>query len=215
MKRFKIIFFILLFAFVFIPTQITSASPVQEQLKKTIDQILDILSDPGFAGNENADSRRQALRNVVSQRFSFKKMSQLCLAKHWKPRSEEEKTTFTNMFGQLLENTYISKVESYTNEEVVYVKEYVKKKKAQVNTRIITSAVEIPIDYRLYQTRDGSWMIYDLIIEGVSLVRNYRSQFNEILQKNSFDVLLEELRKKTDVGNVQKPVPPSSTPDQE
>jgi len=215
MKRFKIIFFMMFFAFVFIPTQISSASPVQEQLKITIDQILDILRDPCFAGNDNADSRREALREVVSQRFNFTKMSQLCLAKHWKPRSDEEKTTFTNMFGQLLENTYISKIESYTNEEVVYVKEYVKKKKAQVNTKIITSAVEIPIDYRLYQTKDGSWMIYDLIIEGVSLVRNYRSQFNEILQKNSFDVLVEELRKKTDVGNVQKSVPQSPTPNLE
>ena len=146
MKRFKIIFFMMLFTFVFIPTQIGFASPVQEQLKITIDQILDILRDPCLAGDENAEHRRESLRKVVSQRFSFTKMSQLCLAKHWKKRSDDEKKTFTEMFGQLLENTYISKVESYTNEEVVYVKEYVKKKKAQVNTKIITESIEIPID---------------------------------------------------------------------
>jgi phospholipid transport system substrate-binding protein len=123
-------------------------------------------------------------------------MSQLSLAKHWKARSDEEKKTFIDLFGQLLEQTYISKIESYSNEKVIFLKEYVTDKKAQVDTKVITETIEIPIDYRLYQTNNGSWMVYDVIIEGVSLVGNYRSQFDQMLQKNSFEKLIEDLKNK-------------------
>lgn len=175
-----------------------AASPVQDQLKASIDQLLDILRDPQYKGDDCLDKRRAALRTVIYERFSFKKMAQLSLGKNWKKRTDEEKDTFSKLFGQLLEDTYVTKIEAYTNEKVVYTKELVKKKKAQVNTKIITESVEIPIDYRLYKAKDGKWMVYDMVIEGVSLVGNYRSQFSQILQNDSFDVLVKELEKKLD-----------------
>jgi phospholipid transport system substrate-binding protein len=172
------------------------ASPVQDQLKITIDNMLEVLRDPSFKGEENKEKRRESLRIIIHERFSFAKMSQLSLARHWKKRSDEEKKAFIEMFGQLLEETYVSKIEAYTDEKVVYVKEYVKKKKAQIYTKIITDTVEIPIDYRMYKSKDENWLVYDLVIEGVSLVGNYRSQFDQILKKDSYETLIETLKKK-------------------
>ena len=196
MKLFKFVFLVFFTICLFLPVNDACASSVQDQLKATIDHILEILRDPSLKGDEHTEARRAALRKVIHERFSFAKMSQLSLARHWKKRSAEEKKAFIDLFGQLLEQTYISKIESYTDEKVAYGKEFVRKKKAQVNTKIITDTVEIPINYRMYRTKDGSWMVYDLVIEGVSLVGNYRSQFDQILQKGSYEKLLDELKKK-------------------
>ncbi len=167
-------------------------------MKASIDQILEILKDPSLKGDEAKEKRRDALRNVIYERFSFAKMSQLSLARHWKKRSDEEKKNFIELFGQLLEETYVSKMETYTDEKIVYIKEFVKKKKAQIKTKVIAESVEIPIDYRMYQTKEGDWMVYDMVIEGVSLVGNYRSQFDQIMQKDTFEKLMEDLKKKLD-----------------
>ena len=198
MKRFRIIILALLVLWLFIPVKNTLASTVQDQLKVTIDNVLEILRDQSLKGDEKREEKKESLRRVIHERFSFAKMSQLSLARHWKKRSDEEKKVFIEMFGQLLEEIYISKIDDYTDEEVVYVKEFVRGKKAQVYTKIITDTVEIPIDYRMYQTEDGKWMVYDLVIEGVSLVGNYRSQFDQILRKESYEKLVEDLKKKLD-----------------
>lgn len=197
MKLFKFVFLVFFIGLLFLPNYHAYASPVQDQLKITIDKILGILRDPSLKGEEQAEKRRESLSKVIHERFSFAKMSQLSLGRHWKKRSDEEKKVFIELFGQLLEEIYISKIEAYTDEKIVYVKEYVKKKKAQVNTKIITQTIEIPIDYRMYNTK-GSWLVYDLVIEGVSLVGNYRSQFDQILKKDTYEKLVEELRKKVD-----------------
>lgn len=198
MKTSKVKIIILFFGILLFmaPFHHANASQVQEQLKTTIDNILEILRDPAFKGDEKKEARRAALREVIYAKFSFAKMSQLSLARQWKKRSKEEKIQFIDLFGRLLEQTYVSKIESYTNEKVTYVKEFVKKNKAMIYTKIITDTVEIPIDYRLYQTKEGDWMVYDLVIEGVSLVGNYRSQFDQMLRKESFEKLVEDLKKK-------------------
>ncbi len=201
MKRFKITVLLLVFLFscffcFFCPVNSALASPVKDQLQITIDNILEILRDPSLKGDEKEAKRRALLRKIIHKRFNFTKMSQLSLARHWKKRSDEEKKAFIVMFGQLLEDTYVSKIETYTDEKIIYVKEFVKKKKAMVYTKIVTQTVEIPIDYRLYQAKNGNWMVYDLVIEGVSLVGNYRSQFDQMLQKNSYEQLVENLKMK-------------------
>jgi len=201
MKFLRIMFLIFFAICIFTPTHHADASPVQEQLKITIDKIMEILKDPSFKGEEQAEERRASLRKVIKERFSFDKMSQLSLGRHWRERSDEEKKVFIDLFGQLLEATYISKIEGYTDEQVVYVKEFVKKKKAQVTTKIVTKTIEIPIAYRMYNAKDNSWMIYDLVIEGVSLVGNYRSQFDNILQRDSYDKLVEQLKEKIENGS--------------
>jgi len=198
MKRFRIFILILFSACIFFPVNTVCASSVQDQLKNTLDQILVILRDPGLKGEDSAvtEKRRASLRKLIYEKFSFDKMSQLSLARHWKDRTDEEKKNFIELFGKLLEQTYVSKIESYTDEKVAFVKEFVNDNKAQVNTKIITDTIEIPIDYRLFQAKDGFWLVYDVVIEGVSLVGNFRSQFDQILQKDSFEKLLEELRNK-------------------
>lgn len=196
MKQCKIVLLVLFTAYVFFPISSACASPVQDQLKQSIDHILEILRDPSLKGEDQSKNRRAALRSVIHERFSFEKMSQLSLARHWKDRSDPEKQSFIILFGQLLEDTYVSKIEGYTNEKVVFDKEFVKNNKAQINTKIITETIEIPIDYRLYQSKDGTWLVYDMVIEGVSLVGNYRSQFDQILQKESYEKLVEDLKKK-------------------
>lgn len=198
MKLFRFVLLVFFMVFLFLPTHHVDASPAQEQLKITIDKVMEILRDPLLKGEEQAEEKRAALSKAITERFSFAKMSQLSLGRHWKKRSDEEKKIFIELFGQLLEKTYISKIEGYTDEKIVYVKEYVKKKKALVNTKIITQTIEIPIDYRMYNARDGLWLVYDLVIEGVSLVGNYRSQFDQILMKDTYDKIVEDLRKKVD-----------------
>ncbi|OGR53592.1 MAG: toluene tolerance protein Ttg2, partial [Desulfobacula sp. RIFOXYB2_FULL_45_6] len=153
MKRFRIAALIFIAICVFFPLNNCLASPVQDQLQDTITKVIEILKNPEFKGEAAAHKRRETLRKAIDERFSFEKMSQLCLGKHWKDRSDAEKKEFIELFGKLLEETYISKIEGYTNEKVEYLKEFVTDKKAQVNTRIVTEKIEIPIDYRLYQEK--------------------------------------------------------------
>ncbi|WP_022663880.1 MlaC/ttg2D family ABC transporter substrate-binding protein [Desulfospira joergensenii] len=195
MNFIKKFFLILIFAALLFPWAV-QASPARDQLKLSIDAILDILRNDPLKEEGNFQKRRDLLRRAIHARFDFEKISQLSLARHWKGLSDQEKQRFVQLFSQLLETTYITKIESYTNEKVVYGKDRVKKKKAQVNTKIVTDTVEIPINYRMYTRDDSQWMIYDMVIEGVSLVANYRSQFGQILEKGSFENLVELLEKK-------------------
>lgn len=208
-KRFGMVLLTAVLVLTFLPVASANAASAQEQLKSSIDQILEILRDPSLKGEDSAEKRRASLRKLVKERFSFAKMSQLSLATHWKDINDAEKQNFIELFGQLLEDTYLSKIESYTDEEVLYVKEYVEKDKAQVSTKIITNSIEIPMDYRMFQIKDGTWMIYDVVIEGVSLIRNYRSQFDQFLQKESYEKLLEKLENKLDPPEVKEIPPPN------
>ncbi len=142
------------------------------------------------------ENSREALGKIVEERFDLKKMSQLSLARHWKERTESEKQEFVDLFCRLLKDTYLSKMEGYTDEKVIFLKERIKKKKAQIDTKIITQTVEIPINYRMFTKKDNQWRVYDVVIEGVSLIANYRSQFNKMLEKDSFEDLMDKLKKK-------------------
>ncbi len=175
---------------------VASASPAQDQLKLSIDSILVVLRNPELKDDSQKEKRLEALGKIVEERFDFKKMSQLSLARHWKKRTESEKQEFVALFGRLLKDTYISKIEGYTDEKVIFLKERIKKKKAQINTKIITQTIEIPINYRMFTQKGNQWRVYDVIIEGVSLIGNYRSQFNQMLEKASFEDLMDKLKKK-------------------
>ena len=172
----------------------------QGQLKISTDKILEILKCSYLQTDENKKKRTEYLSAIINDRFNFRKMSQLSLSRQWKKISEKEKETFTKIFGQLLEETYTSKIDAYISNDIqiVYIKENVREKRAKIYTKIINGKFEIPIDYRMYQTEDGKWMVYDLVIEGVSLVGNYRSQFDQILRKEPYEKLVEDLEKKLD-----------------
>ncbi len=196
MKYFGKIGFFLLVMFVFSGGYTVFASPARDQLKLSIDQILTVLRTPELKGDAQKQKRREALGTLVEERFDFKKMSQLSLGRHWKERTEAEKFEFVTLFSRLLKDTYITKIEAYTDEKVVFLKDRVEKRKAQVNTKIITKTVEIPINYRMFTRKNDQWMVYDMVIEGVSLIGNYRSQFRQMLEKDSFETLMGKLKQK-------------------
>ncbi|MFC1523539.1 phospholipid-binding protein MlaC [Thermodesulfobacteriota bacterium] len=172
-----------------------SASPL-DQMKSTVDEILQIVRDENLKVPELRDKRREMIMKVVGQRFNFQVMSQLALARNWKARTDSEKKQFVDMFRKILENTYIARVENYSNEEIIYKKEVLKGKgKAVVYTETIINDTEIPIVYRLKNYND-QWLVYDVIIEKVSLIGNYRSQFNQIMSKEDFPGLVKRLEEK-------------------
>ena len=174
------------------------ASSATQALKVRIDAILDVLKTPEFQGDEKKKLRRQKIRDIVLNGFDFGRMAQSSLVKHWRGRSPEENQAFTVRFQRLIENTYISKLETYTNEKVVYLDEQLKKKDdreyAKVQTQIIaTDGTEIPIVYMMHRQGTDPWLVFDINIEGVSMVNNYRSQFGEFLGQKSFSELLKDI----------------------
>lgn len=196
-----LIFFVFMFYAMSVFTQQTLSAEVlsaTQALKIRIDAILDVLNTPEFKGDEKKEVRRQKIRDIVLHGFDFGRMAQSSLGKHWRRRTPEEKQAFTVRFQSLIENTYISKLETYTNEKVVYLNEQRKTKKdreyAKVQTQIITSdGTEIPIVYMMYRQGKDPWLVFDINIEGVSMVNNYRAQFGEFLGQKSFSELLKDI----------------------
>jgi len=167
-----------------------------DQLKMTIDKIIAVLNDPELKEAEKADERRKLIRRAADERFDWLEMSRRTLAKHWKKRTDEEKKDFVPLFTDLLERTYMNRVENYSGEKVIYDGEKIKGKYGLVSVMVFTSKnVEIPVEYRL-QKKGDEWLIYDVSIEGVSLVNNYRTQFNSIILNSSYEGLVEKLRDK-------------------
>lgn len=174
-----------------------SAGEPTEKIKSTINEVIEVLKDPSLKGPENTTARRAKLRESISERFSFQDMARRSLGRHWKERTTQEKKDFTDVFARLIENSYIGKIEGYTDEKVVYTGEVLLKRKAMVKTRIVTTkGTEIPINYKLLKRSD--WVVYDISVEGVSLVSNYRSQFNSALSSSSYAELVDTLRKKVE-----------------
>jgi len=164
-----------------------------DDVRSSVDSILEILK------NEQLDKegKRTQMSALINKRFDFRAMSQRTLATNWKKTTDEEKQQFVALFSQLIENSYIGKIESYTNEKVDYPGEKVKGRKAIVETLIITSSGDVPVNYKVYQKGD-QWLVYDVVIEGVSLISNYRSSYQEIVKKEGFDGLLTKMQEKID-----------------
>ncbi len=170
-----------------------AASPM-EQVQGAIDRVIRILNRPDLQAKEKREARRALLRTEIRPVFDFREMAKRSLGVHWRRRTPEERERFVTLFTELLENSYLGKIESYKGEKIRYVKERLDPPYAEVSTVVITSREqEIPLDYRLLQEGDR-WRIYDVVIEGISLVNNYRSQFGSILQRSSFDELVGKLR---------------------
>ena len=173
--------------------QVFAQSQITADLKGTIDQVLEIVSDKDL--KKNPTLRREKLRNVIGLRFNYKQMVMRSLAKNYKNRSENERKEFTMLFKKLLENSYASKIENYRNETIDYVGEQIKGKYAMVKTQIVRKDGVIDVDYKMLK-ENGQWLVYDFVIEGVSLIRNYRSQFSKIISTESYATLVSKLRKK-------------------
>lgn len=165
-----------------------------DQIRGAIDRGIAILRRPDLKTKEKREERREALRRELFPYFHFEEMAKRSLGVHWKDRTPQEREEFTRLFRDLLENAYAGKIEGYKGEKILYRKESVDLPYAEVNTVIVTlQGDEIPVDYRVL--KDGArWRIYDIVIEGVSLVNNYRSQFAGILQKSSYPELVRRLK---------------------
>ena len=172
---------------------VACANPT-EDVKKTVDEVVRIVADKEMKKNET--KRRQSLKKAISGIFDYSEMAKRSLGKHWNVRTAAEKKQFAELFATLLENSYAAKIESYNNEKIVYIKEIVEEDHAEVKSKVVTAGRdEFTLDYRLFK-QNGKWMVYDVIIEGVSLVSNYRSQFNKIITNNGYDKLVQKLQSK-------------------
>ncbi|HVO85420.1 MAG TPA: ABC transporter substrate-binding protein [Syntrophobacteria bacterium] len=165
-------------------------------VQANVNKVLDVLRDPAMKAETAKEVKKEKLRAIYEKMFDEIELAKRTLARNWNALDVAQRREFVQLFRQVLEKAYIDKILSYTNEKVVFDKETVlADNQAEVQTRIITASKEIPIFYRVIQ-KDGTWKVYDVIVEGVSLVQNYRTQFSEILAKNSPKELLEILRKK-------------------
>lgn len=167
-----------------------------DQVRQTIENVIDILKDERLKKPAKIEERRTKLRNVVGERFDYEEMAKRSLALQWHKITPQERKEFTVLFGELLERSYINKIESYTDEKILYTDETIDSDYSLVKTKIITKRnVEIPLDYRLMRT-GKQWKVYDVVIEGVSLVSNYRTQFGKIIRSHSYAELVKRLKSK-------------------
>lgn len=169
---------------------------VTEEVKKTVDEVVRIVSDKDMKKNDL--KRRQSLKKSISVIFDYNEMAKRSLGKHWNQRTPAERKQFAELFASLLENSYAGKIESYNNERIVYLKETIDGEYAEVKSKVVTSKRdEFTLDYRLLN-HNGRWSVYDVVIEGVSLVSNYRTQFNKIITSNGYAELVKKLQTKTE-----------------
>ena len=169
-----------------------------EQLRGATDRVLKVLQDPELKQPSRGEARRGQIRAIADEIFDWEETGKRALARHWQGRSPTERQEFSALFADLVERSYISKIEQYSGERVVYAGETVEGDQATVRTKLITkSNTEIPVDYRMQKEGDR-WRAYDVVIEGVSLVSNYRTQFNRIIQQSGYGELVNKLKAKQD-----------------
>jgi len=184
---------ILFFFLLSLAGDVFANSPITSELKQTIDEVIQIVSDPDL--KKTPKLRREKLRKTIGFRFNYNQMVRRSLARNYKNRTNKEREEFTGLFKKLLENSYASKIENYQDETINYVDEKVKGKYALVKTEIVRKNGTIDVDYKLIN-ENGRWTVYDFVIEEVSLIRNYRSQFSKIIKTESYGALVAKLTKK-------------------
>jgi len=176
---------------------ISAAGEPTEQIKQTVDDVITILNNRELKKPENEQKRKARIRVTIEKSFDFAEMAKRSLGIHWQKRTQDEQKEFVSLFSDLLEDTYIRKIERYHDEKVVYVGEKKEDPYATVKTRIVsTTGIETPVDYKIFKKGD-KWEVYDIIVEGVSLVNNYRTQFSEMLSSGSYEELVKRIKKKT------------------
>ena len=191
-KRFAI--FSLLMIFI-LSVPVYAGAPTTA-VEATVNRVLNVLRDPKLKSPDAKEIKKEKLRVIYKDMFDEMEFSRRTLTRNWKKFTPKQQEEFVNLFEQVLEKSYIDKILDYSNEKIVFYKEtMIPEDKAEVQSKIVTSSKEIPIDYRMI-LKDGKWKVYDVVVENVSLVQNYRTQFNEILADGTPEQLLQTLRKK-------------------
>ena len=190
MKRLVIVSSLLLLVLGAAPVQ--AATPL-ETVQAEVNKVLEVLRNKSL----KEEVKREKLRVIYSEMFDQEELSKWCLGRNWNKLSEAQRKEFLPLFQQVLEKTYGDRILAYSDEKIVFDKEVpIANNRVEVQTRAITKSKQIPMNYRVFKDKSGTWKVYDIVVENVSLVMNYRSQFNEILAKGTPDELLEILRKK-------------------
>ncbi|HWI41643.1 MAG TPA: ABC transporter substrate-binding protein [Verrucomicrobiae bacterium] len=182
-------------AVVLLSAGLAAAAGVTDEVKKTVDEVVRIVGDREMKKQANEQKRRKALKGAIGDIFDYREMARRSLASSWSTLSPAQQKEFTDLFATLLENSYADKIESYNNEKIVYGRESVEGNYAEVKSKVVTSKDEFALDYRLHRSGSG-WMVYDVVIEGVSLVSNYRSQFSKIMRSEGYPGLVSRLKSK-------------------
>src|SRR5215510_6543329 len=177
------------------PFDVFAESPTA-QIKATVDQVIQILTDAQLQGEAKKQERRKGLREAIFVRFNFQEMAQRSLGAQWQRRTPEEQAEFIKVFSDLLEQTYVDRIETYTNEKFIYTNERIDGPYAEVSSKMRNSkGEEFSINYKLHRAGE-EWKVYDLVLENISLVNNYRSQFNRILTNSTYDELISRIKAK-------------------
>ena len=194
--------FLFLFTIILLSANLVYADTPMNVIQKAVEEIIDLLKDPQYAPTEKKEEQREKIWKVVRNTFDFKTIARGTLRRHdWDSFSEEQKMEFTDLFTTLLGNTYLERIQSdYRDEKVVFSEqEMLSDTTAVVRTKIIRDSLEIPVDYKLI-LRSGEWRIYNVNVENISLVTNYRDQFSQMLMRDTPAQLIEKLRERVNKG---------------
>ncbi len=175
-------------------SQAALAGPPTDQLKPAVDRVIKTLQDPTLKGEGKTRERRQAIREIASEIFDWTESAKRALGRHWEGQTEAQREEFVTLYRGLLERAYIAQIERYNKEKIEYAGESIGGDRATVRTTVTTKqGTEMAIDYRMLR-RGDRWPVYDVVIDGVSLVSNYRSQFHQIIQTSSYEELVKRLK---------------------
>lgn len=192
------------FVLVSVPVAAHAGAPT-DRVRLAADKVISILKDPAMKGKAKEQERRAQIKKAVFAVFGFDEMAKRSLGQYWRQRTDAERKEFTDLYSDLLERSYINRIESYSNEKIVYGAEKVDADFAEVPSKFITKRnEEIAVNYKL-MSKDGSWYVYDMVIENVSLVNNYRIQFNKIIRSSSYEELVRKMKNKRESDALAAP----------
>jgi len=194
-SRVTMVSLLILLSYLLLPVASTAGSPT-EQVRATVDQVLTIVRNPNPKSKAQMDALRAQLIEIIYPRFDFVEMAKRSLGRHWAGRTPEEQREFVKVFAALMGRAYADNIESYTSQNVLYTRESEDQNYAQVDTKIVTEdRLPLSINYKLHSV-DKEWKVYDLVIEDISVVNNYRSQFNRVIARSSFADLVRTMKEK-------------------
>jgi phospholipid transport system substrate-binding protein len=196
-KHFKMLMALAVLAFLSNSFPVT-AGEVTDRLRLSTDKLIEIVANSELNTPERQEERNKAIRESVDEVFDWEAFSKRALGRHWNKLEADDKDEFIHLFARLLEHTYLDKTSQYSGAKIEYLEEALEKEYGVVKAKVITTDnKEVAVEYRL-ENKEGEWLVYDLYVEGVSLVNNYRVQFNDIITKSSYDELIKRLYAKVE-----------------
>jgi phospholipid transport system substrate-binding protein len=198
--------FFVLVCFLLRPIESALAKTATDQVRHTTDRIIAILNDPALSGDSHRQQRQKLIRQELEERFDWNVITRSVLGRHWTKMNAQQQKEFTQVFQTFLERVYLDRIEPYYAQldQITYRGEKIIDKKYASVQAVITTTQKIdhPVEYRLHQTTPGAWQVYDVIVEGVSLVRNYRTQFDEVISRSGYQGLIGDLKRRTETNKL-------------